>query len=80
MKTVRIISACVVTGAGADKVYLELDLPNATPYYAAQEPYASATITAECGTGAKWVREHCGIEPRVVNSSGLAAKTPYLKR
>lgn len=67
MKNVEIISACVITGVGAGKVYLELDLPNATPYYAARalrSPHAHrAKVMRNCPKcnqlfGAREMRKH----------------------
>jgi hypothetical protein len=63
---VKVLSAFVLTGRGPDHISLKLDLPNAFTYNNG-ELFAHANIDATAGHGADWVREHFGIEAKVVH-------------
>ena len=60
----KVISAVVLTGRGADKIMLQTDLPCATWPYNGNQSFSSE---AASGSGPDYVRKHFGIEPRVIN-------------
>ena len=63
----RIIKAGVLTGQGADRVFLTTNLPSSFPIY--PEP-RMLSFECEAGTGAAYVLTNFGIEAEVIDRSG----------
>ena len=63
MSNITIVSVTVMTGQGADKIYIYTDLPD--PCW----PYGngfSFMANAAAGQGVEWVKKHLGMEPTVI--------------
>ncbi len=63
--TLTITRASVLVGHGTDKVYLYFEAPTAFPVMGYE---ISATVEAQHGFGATWVKTVLGIEPEVIES------------
>ncbi len=59
----KILNVTVITGRGADKISIDVDLPNPCwPY----DGNATLALDAAKGTGVTWVRTHLKLEPRII--------------
>jgi hypothetical protein len=62
----NITRATVLTGFGADQVYLWTDLPSALTAYSES---LSLSFKATAGTGQTYVRNHFNINPIIIDRS-----------
>ena len=62
----KVIKVQILTGRGTDKISLTLDTETTFPLM--PEYGCHATIEAQKGTGADWVRRELGIEPEVIET------------
>lgn len=63
--TLTITRASVLTGHGSDKVYLYFEAPASFPIMGYE---VAATVEAQAGFGATWVKTVLGIEPEVIET------------
>jgi len=63
--TLEIKKIVIITGRGADKVYVETTLPPPFPLHVSDDDL-NLTFEVVCGGGVDYVKKHFGIDPEVL--------------